>query len=150
MILAFCRDKEWNNAINDQFDLDNVSNHTFTSEICIAEIRTMANRRKWGTNRRKRLEAVLSNLPVVEVERTSLIDSYVAIRSWTEGLNRGYPDHIEPLKQARVMNDHDIWIAALAHVTKSTLITADSDFTHLDHVWINVAFIDQANIPNSQ
>jgi predicted nucleic acid-binding protein len=39
---------------------------------------------------------------------------------------------------ARIMGKNDLWIAATAFVTKSTLLTTDDDFDHLDPQFIDV------------
>ncbi|MGI9065443.1 MAG: hypothetical protein ACR2HX_03440 [Pyrinomonadaceae bacterium] len=45
---------------------------------------------------------------------------------------------------ARVMGKNDLWIAATTSVLKAKLLTTDNDFDHLDGVFFEVAFIDQA------
>jgi hypothetical protein len=49
--------------------------------------------------------------------------------------------HNKPLPvemSARIMGKNDLWIAATAFVTKSTLLTTDDDFDHLDPQFIDV------------
>ena len=40
------------------------------------------------------------------------------------------------------MGKNDIWIAATASVLKSTLITTDKDFDHLNNRFLEVVYID--------
>lgn len=42
------------------------------------------------------------------------------------------------------MGKNDLWIAATTSVLKAKLLTTDNDFDHLDGVFFEVAFIDQA------
>jgi predicted nucleic acid-binding protein len=55
-----------------------------------------------------------------------------------------YSQGKEPLKplpkgvSARNMGKNDIWIAATAAISYSTLITTDNDFEHLENVFINL------------
>jgi len=42
------------------------------------------------------------------------------------------------------MGKNDLWIAATAHVTGATLLTADADFDHLNGAFLNRVLIDDA------
>ena len=43
---------------------------------------------------------------------------------------------------ARNMGKNDLWIAATAAATNTTLLTTDSDFDHCDKIFFNVLKID--------
>jgi len=43
---------------------------------------------------------------------------------------------------ARNMGKNDLWIAATAFISKSTLLTADKDFLHLQGSFINVVLVE--------
>lgn len=48
----------------------------------------------------------------------------------------------QPLKKSsRNMGKNDLWIAAIASLTNSTLITTDRDFSHLDKSFLDLALI---------
>ena len=45
------------------------------------------------------------------------------------------------------MKQNDLWIAATAHATKTTLVSTDTDFDHLNSVWIESIYVDQSRRP---
>lgn len=73
----------------------------------------------------------------------SIVQKYVEIDAYSQGKdkNRIYPSNFS----ARNMGKNDLWIAATAAVTSSTLLTTDKDFDHLDTVFIPVIRIDVEN-----
>lgn len=40
------------------------------------------------------------------------------------------------------MGKNDLWIAATASVTNTTLITTDKDFVHLDNVYLKLVSVE--------
>ncbi|BAC90373.1 type II toxin-antitoxin system VapC family toxin [Gloeobacter violaceus] len=95
-------------------------------QICIVtagELLSLALQWNWGPVMLSRLNDLLIRLVQVPLDYPRLIDAYAAIDSWS--LSRG-----------RRMGKNDAWIAAAAAVTGARLLTTDSDFDHLDEVFL--------------
>ena len=65
-----------------------------------------------------RLEALLDQFTVISAGLPNVIDEYARIKSYT-------------LQIGHTMSHNDLWIAATCSVTRSRLITSDSDFDRL-------------------
>jgi predicted nucleic acid-binding protein len=66
---------------------------------------------------------LISHFAQVPLEYPRLIDAYAAIDAWS-------------LQKGRAIGKNDIWIAVAATVTGVRLLTTDSDFDHLDGVFL--------------
>jgi len=75
------------------------------------------------------LTNLLSQIVIVPIDRPEIVEAYAQIDFYCE-------------RNGRPMAKNDIWIAATAFVTKTTLLTTDKDFDHLHPAllqrdWIN-------------
>lgn len=99
------------------------------SVVTIGEIRVLARRNNWGEKKIEQLNSFIEQvLFVVDVSSGApeLLDAYVEIDYFSNG---------------RSMGKNDLWIAATAKVTESTLVTTDGDFDHLGDVYFQLAKI---------
>lgn len=144
VLVGLARSAEWALFTQDQFALNDEGTIVSTSVICKGEILALAERRGWGHARRNRLEQVLESFPTLGINQPEIIRCYASISAWTQG------SEIEgtvapPPKPAVTMGQNDIWIAATACATHSLLLTTDKDFSHLNKIWIDHAFVDQTH-----
>jgi predicted nucleic acid-binding protein len=55
-----------------------------------------------------------------------------------------YSKHKDPVRKypagysSNTVGKNDLWIAATAHITHSTLVSTDGDFDHFDGVFVDV------------
>ncbi len=125
-----------------KYDLLNLQNQVFISITARGEILSIASQRNWGSKKIKILTEFLESFVVLNLNE-SIVQKYVEMDAYSQGKdkNRIYP----PDFSAKNMGKNDLWIAATAAVTSSTLLTTDKDFDHLDTVFISVIRIDVEN-----
>jgi tRNA(fMet)-specific endonuclease VapC len=88
-------------------------------------------------NRKKELLLKLLNqFLVIPIEAKDLVEAYAELDAFSQGISISRP--VISGMTARNMGKNDLWIAATALVTKSTLITTDNDFDHFDGQYFNV------------
>jgi tRNA(fMet)-specific endonuclease VapC len=111
----------------------NESDLRIISIVTKGEIDSLALQRQWGEEKRKKLELLLNQFLIVPIDSKQIVNSYCEIDAYSQGKH--------PIKRppsgfsSRNMGKNDLWIAATAEVTHSTLVTADGDFDHLDGVF---------------
>jgi tRNA(fMet)-specific endonuclease VapC len=107
----------------------------YTPLVCIVshgEIWSLARENNWGVPKRRALEVMLNNLVTVDINSDQVIEAYVDV----DDASRHAPGG------AIVMGKNDLWIAAVAKVTKATFLTCDTDFDHLHPGQITRIYID--------
>lgn len=97
-----------------------------------AEIKSIALRLRWGEPRMKRLNNFLAEIIIVDINQ-NYINSYVEIDTYSQRINPTFTSY--PFKTSRNMGKNDLWIASLASLLDLKLVTADSDFDHLNGVF---------------
>ena len=145
VLLGLARRAAWARQAWEQLPLNDQETAAVTSVICNGEILALAEKFGWGEEKRWRLENILNRLPVLDINRHSILSAYARIDSWTHG----NPVHsagaiLPPPRPAVPMKQNDLWIAATAHATEATLVSTDKDFGHLDNVWISFIHVDQS------
>jgi tRNA(fMet)-specific endonuclease VapC len=98
------------------------------SVVSLVEIRVLAIRNNWGEKKIELLNRLFEEtLLVVDVSigAPELLDAYVEI-------------DVQSNKMGRKMGKNDLWIAATAKVTGSTLISTDKNFDHLNNTHLSV------------
>ena len=99
-----------------------------------AEIETLAVLFGWGEYKREQLKNLLEQFLIVPIDSEQIVSAYVELDTFSQGK---HPSKSSGLS-ARNMGKNDLWIAATAFVTDSTLLTSDGDFDHLIGVFIPV------------
>lgn len=107
------------------------------SIVSVGELRALGLKRGWGKPRLAKLTARLSVLPVAGIN-DAIVERYAEIDAYSQGKLDGRPLG----GSARNMSKNDLWIAATASVTSSTLVTTDKDFDHLHGEFFEVVWID--------
>ncbi len=111
---------------------------TYISYVTVAEIKSLASQSKWGTPKLDKLEQVLQDIYIIDIELEAILQAYITIDTFSQGELEGFS-----LKgSAKNMGKNDLWIAATAHVLKVPLFTTDKDFHHLKDVFVNLKWIN--------
>lgn len=141
VLLHYLRGSDLNKQIDKKYAPGQHPNISVISIVSVAEIKSLAMRRNWGTERTDRFDSLLRSFPVVDINHEAIINAFAEIDAYRT--NR-HPDKKLPSgTSAQAMGDNDIWIAATASVIKGTLITMDGDFRFLDKIFLDLAYIEQ-------
>ncbi len=116
-------------------------NRAVISAVTVGEIKSIAIRNKWGKSKLTKLEQVLSQMVIADINSEEVLNRYAEIDAFSQ--NR--LDGRSLLMSARNMGKNDIWIAATASVLEATLLTTDNDFDHLHDEFLQVAKIEINN-----
>ena len=104
-----------------------------------AEALSLAARQKWGSRKMRNLHSLFNSAIIVPIEQHSnIIDAYVEIELFSQGVH----PRIALYESARNMGKNDLWIAATAMVTNTTLITTDRDFNHLQDYFFELIYLN--------
>jgi tRNA(fMet)-specific endonuclease VapC len=106
------------------------------SVVTEAELRSIAIQRGWGSRKKKLLNSLISQFLRIPVQTERQIDVYAEIDAYSKHKDphRSYPRGYS----SNTMGKNDIWIAATAHIIDAKLVTADSDFDHLNGEFIDL------------
>jgi len=111
-------------------------NVALISIVTEAEMKSIALQRGWGEKKKKQLDKLLGYFLKVPVQTELQTKVYVEIDA--------YSKHKDPVKNypfgysSKTVGKNDLWIAATAHITNSKLVNTDSDFDHLDDVFVDL------------
>jgi predicted nucleic acid-binding protein len=117
--------------------------HPNTALTCIVshgEILSIALQRQWPAPRKEKLNDLLVTIPAINISHREVLDSYAEIDAFSQGKFTSKP--LPSGMSSRNMGKNDLWIAAVAHQTKATLLTTDKDFDHLDGIYFDVKWYD--------
>jgi predicted nucleic acid-binding protein len=112
------------------------TNFSIISVVTEAELKSLALQRGWGINKIENLDKFLEQFLKVPIQSKDLIQAYAEIDNYSQGKSKThkYPKDFS----SKNMGKNDLWIAATAKVTNSTILTNDNDFDHLHGVFITV------------
>jgi tRNA(fMet)-specific endonuclease VapC len=130
IIMAYVRKSKPFLEAERQFGLTADDAQLIVSVVTLGEIRVLASRNGWGEEKTEALNRFFEEtLLIVDISAGApeLLEAYVEIDCFSKG---------------RSMGKNDLWIAATAKATGSTLVTADKDFDHLGSRFFSVARID--------
>ncbi len=130
VLVALVRGNDLGEAIDQRFSLRSSLNRSMISVVTVGEVYALACKFGWGQAKRDALQLLLDEIVWIDINHPDILDAY------------GELDHASHA-QGRKMGKNDIWIAATAHVTQTTLLTTDKDFDHLQVAdLINLIWID--------
>ncbi|MEI7501576.1 MAG: type II toxin-antitoxin system VapC family toxin [Bacteroidota bacterium] len=136
ILVHFIRRSPIAGKVIDELDPFGKINIPLISVVSYAEILSLVPIFNWGDQKKEQLKDLLNKLLVVPIEAKDIIEAYVEIETYSKGKMISRP---LPAGQSAInMGKNDIWIAATAKITKSTVITTDKDFDHLDKVFIDL------------
>lgn len=104
-----------------------------------AELKSLALRNRWGTNRLITLNDFLDEVNIIDINQSHLT-IYAEIDAYSQRLNPNFDNY--RFATPRNMGKNDLWIATLAALLNLKLITTDADFDHLHKVFFEVRKID--------
>lgn len=111
-------------------------NFPIISIVTEAELKSISLQRNWGKDKLETLDKFLEQFLKVPIQSNDLITAYTEIDAYSQGKNltKKRPSGFS----SKNMGKNDLWIAATALVTNSTVLTNDNDFDHLNGVYIKV------------
>lgn len=142
IILGYARGAGFAQYVERKFGLFSPPNIPLISVVSKGEIYSLAVQFGWGAKKLESLEELLRKLPLVDINDERIIREYAAIDAYSLGRKAARP--LPAGQTGRKMGKNDLWIAATASVLKAKLLTTDNNFDHLDGVFVDVAFINQA------
>lgn len=110
----------------------------FISIVSIAELKSIALQNNWGTKRLQVIDVFLNKVTFVEINKT-LTNVYVEIDAYSQCRNPSYTNY--PFVTPRNKGKNDLWIASTAALLGLKLVTTDTDFNHLDQVFLEVKYL---------
>jgi predicted nucleic acid-binding protein len=136
ILVYFIRKHPLGDMIIREFDPFGPQNITMISIVTQGEILSLCHFFGWGEQRKLNLTKLLNQFLIIPIEAKDIVDIYAEIDAFGKGK---LPEKSLPAgTSSRNMGKNDLWIAATAFVTKSTLLTTDDDFDHLDPQFIDV------------
>lgn len=134
ILVHYIRESPIMAKVEESFQPFNQGNRTWLSAVSIGEIRSFAMQAKWGPNRIFRLENLIKRLLILDVNIEELHYRYAEIDAFSQVKHPTIPSDFS----ARNMGKNDLWIAATASLLEGTLLTTDSDFNHLEDIFLSV------------
>ncbi len=99
------------------------------SVVTEGEIRSIALKKDWGAAKLVELQRLLTFLTIVPLPYSNIVDACARI-----------DDHCT--HNGFLLGKNDLWIAATAHVTDTTLLTTDRDFDPLHALFLQREWVD--------
>lgn len=138
ILLIYLRDKEKRKLIEKLYNPLGKDSNPIISVVSVGEIRSIAKRNYWGEKRLKLLDEILNSLIVTDIHSEDVIEMYAEIDAYSQGKLKANPLPTT----ARNMGKNDLWIAATAKISNSTLLTTDKDFSHLEKSYLKLNLIN--------
>lgn len=138
ILIIYIRGRNLKEYIESTFRPFEPPNVPMISVVTIGEIESFAKQNKWGIRRIQLMHDFLKQFVVVDINVKQIIEKYAEIDTFSQGKLEGRPLRMS----SRNMGKNDLWIAATSSVTKATLLTTDSDFNHLNGVYLDLKKID--------
>jgi len=133
ILLGLIRGKDFGKYLDKTYGITAVGFNPFLlSIVSVGEMYALASKFKWGTPKRDALADLLTELTWTDISDTSILLAYGEIDAASEAMGR-------------LMGKNDIWIAATARVTNTTILTTDHDFDHLHGTWVDREWVDPAS-----
>jgi len=111
------------------------SSQVYISIVSEGEIKCLALQNKWGPSKISILDRLLDEIIITDITNIA-INTYSQIDSYSQLRNPGFKKY--PFKTPRNMGKNDLWISSYAALLNLTLVTTDSDFDHLNDIFIDV------------
>jgi len=116
-------------AIDSHFNLRAGLHRCVISVVTVGEMLALVRNWKWGPKKVGELQQLLGQIVWIDINHPDILEAY------------GAPEEINHTV-GHTMGKNDVWIAATAKVSGSTLITSDGDFDHLSPTHITRTRID--------
>lgn len=141
ILIGYLNKSSYAQFAEERYNLSDPQNIIAISIVSYAELFSFTVKRKWGDDKKQRLNELLLKIPIAYIDRKELALKFAEIDSYCENKHPLNPPGFSAIK----LSDNDIWIAATASLSNSILVTTDKDFLPLDKVFINLLHIDQSS-----
>jgi predicted nucleic acid-binding protein len=137
LVLAVRDSPIWN-RIETKFEIEFCD--AYISIVSQAEILSLANQFEWGERKKDKLQEILNELNIINIDALQIVNSYIDIDLYSQKQLSGvqYPANFTP----KNMGKNDLWIAATANATNIPLLSTDKDFSHLHEIFIDFIWVD--------
>lgn len=125
VVLHLLRGNEIGRRIDEALELRTRAERPLICVVSVGEALAFARRRNWGPVKTTRLEQLLRELVVMDINNSAVLTTYAEIHAFLV-------DH------GRVLSDNDVWIAAAAAAASALLVTTDGDFAPLDPGYLRI------------
>lgn len=139
ILVKYLREDNFKQYLEEVYELSNESNRIILSIVSVGEIKSLSLKNKWGERKIKLLEAFIKKFIIIDIRYMDLVERYAEI----DVFSQGKLSYNKLGLSSRNMGKNDLWIAATASITASTLITNDKDFTHLDKVYLKLDLLNK-------
>ena len=138
ILLIYLRDNPIRHLIDEKYDPLGINNIPVISVVTVGEIRSVALRNNWGAKKQSKLDELLNQLVIADINAEDVILRYAEIDAFSQGKLIDRPLGMT----ARNMGKNDLWIAATASVLSAQLLTTDADFDHLDGKYVDLQKVE--------
>lgn len=97
ILLGLAREAPWASWAYNRFRLADPDVISFTSVVCVGELRALAEKFGWGRAKRGRLDALLDKFPAVPINDPDILGAYALIDAWSCGKPVAAPGGPRPL-----------------------------------------------------
>ncbi|WP_437832590.1 type II toxin-antitoxin system VapC family toxin [Sorangium sp. So ce1153] len=125
VVLHLARGNEFGRRLDAAYRLQARPFRPILSIVSVGELLAFAKRRAWGADRSDRLNQIIKQLVVFDINR-AIAERYAAIHTFLIG-------------SGRAVGENDVWIAATAAATSALLVTTDKDFEALAGTFLQVS-----------
>jgi len=132
IILQLVRNNMMSQQLESDYRLISRPNSNLISYVTVGEMYALSLKLNWGKEKIVRLNEILDNLVIININKPYIVDNYARIDYFSEKI----------MKPARPIGQNDIWIAATAKTLGACLMTTDNDFNHLHPKYIQRILID--------
>jgi tRNA(fMet)-specific endonuclease VapC len=132
VLVHLVRDSTIGQRIVHDYQLHKRPEKPLISIITVGEMLSLSYKFGWGEKKRSLLSDLFQNLVIVRLNQAGILNKYAEIDYYCE----------RKAKPARPMRQNDMWIAATASAVDAYLFTTDSDFNHLEDIFIQLIRVD--------
>lgn len=129
VLVHLLRGKDLGQAIDRRYGLTSTLSRSVISVVTVGEMLSLASKFCWGKPKRAALQEMLEDIVWIDINRIDILEAYGKIDSYSQS-------------HGKKMGKNDVWIAATASVSKTTLLTTDKDFDHLVPTYLQLNRID--------
>ena len=130
ILVALVRGGALGTAIDTQFSLRSSPYKPVISVVSAGELLSLARKFGWEGRKLTVVRRLLAQLVWIDINTTDIIEAYAELDFFSD-------------QNGRHMGKNDLWIAATAKTSHTTLLTTDDDFDHLYPVHINRIVVDE-------
>ena len=133
ILVHWTRAKELGQWIEDKYALQSSPLAPLICEVTRGEMLSLALQLGWEEKRLKEMKRILDYCIEIPISLEGVHGAYAQIDFFSQKSSGFTP---------RNMTKNDLWIAAVAHVTKTPLLSCDKDFVHLHPQWLTLEYVD--------